>query len=1396
MIIKTQQTQPRSANVISKSKVLERRRYEQEERSFNRSQAEEELKYLQEQYASGKKLNPQQIEQLKQSQEYDVEYYDDQKTIKSIKSKPVKYSARWRTGRDDQYDYYYPVQMKFDEKGNLVEKKEYQLDSRSDKGRRDTKPFISKEETYDPYGWKTSERFYKTRDWDNQLVKEYRYESGQLTYKQNWGTNFTPSKPTGTESGTNNPEYKPTINSQFRQKNGGVEYFDPNKGKWISSKLPEKSTGTPIYTATIGGKTYQTSNKEFLEQKQAEYTQEYKSVWEKKYSETTGKIVQKRKQELESQGKQVFIVEQSPKAYSQSLNAFGKETGQSEVDLGNDRVALIVPTKRTQDNPETLSQTIEISLGEKFGKKEPQKETWSLTAPLVEVRPEQKKESIGSALLGGVKGGYDAVMFPFTTVENMYAKERKKFGDKDIVANIGNYGTAMEKAGNEIYSKGGINYIGGVAVGGTGKTIKFVGGALERPLTTATQFAIIHGGIETIAGGIIGTTGKILPEVATKPFFTKAVNVGTTGLLIGGAMTPEILKSDDPVREGLTTGFSFALITGLYKLGSGAKQSLFPEKETVTVTTKTPKTKKVTLEKTVKVGKESNYNIERKPFSEVTGELGKGLKKTYPREMVQQSATESKFVTKAKSGIKKPQVTVTQKAPPSKKVLRDKFDNEAVNKYIDSIEKVKPSSEELLKLSQTNPRGKVTVSTGIGEKGLTKYKYTTVSVGRKDYTSLYNQQESLVVSPKGRTSVVRKISAGGNLQGTYNLKPEINLSKFDRKNVLIAEKPPKVQRGKYYSEGGAEFSDAKTIKIKQQTLGTASESKIVGGRLVKKSFVGGAEGQLTQQAKATPQVTTTAIGTPPTEKFTFKYGTQSDLNRLSSPYNTPNRYVRKMGLTFSGAEKLKPVGREVQKEYKKADLHFVENKPKYVEGSRVEPPIKQVKSAPYEKISKISQSVEPPVVEQIKMQESSASGTFKIERLGKVDALKQKVIQLKDTVVSKIKRTPVEPETQFLKDFRFTVENSEPARRSFIETHKIFFEQKWKPQDYSYKWSKSTPIDTVMDKRTAQLQAQIDKYNPDAQGSGKDALGKAFDYRQNYVAPPETMVDTPIQIGSAQVPKVETSLIPMQEKIGTSVLNTLQYRTPVSEINLGSVVAIKSLNVGKSNIKTEQTPFSVTRSEIKSDTKTDIKTGTKVKSDILSKVKTDVISKVDTKVNIKVDTKTETKVDTKVETKVDTKVDTKIETKVKTPTRVLTPTRVKIPDRTEIEYPTPKFGGESQKKSGGFQVFVKSKGRFGLVGTFDNPREAILKGKSIVQKTASASFKVEGPRPDIERSAMQLLPRNIFTRSKKDSEVFVQRREERISSGGELAEITFKGLNVLKQQKGRRNLNRFNIFGR
>lgn len=109
-----------------------------------------------------------------------------------------------------------------------------------------------------------------------------------------------------------------------------------------------------------------------------------------------------------------------------------------------------------------------------------------------------------------------------------------------------------------------------------------------------------------------------------------------------------------------------------------------------------------------------------------------------------------------------------------------------------------------------------------------------------------------------------------------------------------------------------------------------------------------------------------------------------------------------------------------------------------------------------------------------------------------------------------------------------------------------------------------------------------------------------------------------------------------------------------------------------------------------------------------------------------------------------------------------------------------------------FTTFVRRRGKFEAVGSFENVEEAARIGSNIAKGTAAASFKVVGPG-GVVTGVLRGLNQAVFRKSKREPGVIVERRKARIDTPGELGEITFKGIAATRRSKSKNPLS--NIFG-
>jgi len=112
-------------------------------------------------------------------------------------------------------------------------------------------------------------------------------------------------------------------------------------------------------------------------------------------------------------------------------------------------------------------------------------------------------------------------------------------------------------------------------------------------------------------------------------------------------------------------------------------------------------------------------------------------------------------------------------------------------------------------------------------------------------------------------------------------------------------------------------------------------------------------------------------------------------------------------------------------------------------------------------------------------------------------------------------------------------------------------------------------------------------------------------------------------------------------------------------------------------------------------------------------------------------------------------------------------------------------GSEPDRSESLFSVIVGKKGRVVYFEKRDlNLSEAIEFGRSSVESTAAASFRIV-PDEDTDSSYLDEIKSRLgrkFRKAKKEEDVFVQKREFRISSFGEKQDITFKGISSKRKK--------------
>jgi len=237
----------------------------------------------------------------------------------------------------------------------------------------------------------------------------------------------------------------------------------------------------------------------------------------------------------------------------------------------------------------------------------------------------------------------------------------------------------------------------------------------------------------------------------------------------------------------------------------------------------------------------------------------------------------------------------------------------------------------------------------------------------------------------------------------------------------------------------------------------------------------------------------------------------------------------------------------------------------------------------------------------------------------------------------------------------------------------------------------------------------------------------------------------------------------------------------------GSKVFGAPILIEKPAIKTEiLTP---TRIEIAPRTETPTITRTYTPTKAITKTPTITETKTPTITITETPTRTITR--TRTETKTDTETITKTPTKTETP---FVPPPSFPPVNTPPARPPflpPAFGFKPRESivQESYTVEVRRRGVFQDIGTETTKERAFFKGALIVGTTASASLRVtKGGSPIF--GGQYLNPRQFY-KSRKEPGVFIERREKRIKSPGELAEITFKGIATQKQRRARG----FSVFG-
>lgn len=106
-----------------------------------------------------------------------------------------------------------------------------------------------------------------------------------------------------------------------------------------------------------------------------------------------------------------------------------------------------------------------------------------------------------------------------------------------------------------------------------------------------------------------------------------------------------------------------------------------------------------------------------------------------------------------------------------------------------------------------------------------------------------------------------------------------------------------------------------------------------------------------------------------------------------------------------------------------------------------------------------------------------------------------------------------------------------------------------------------------------------------------------------------------------------------------------------------------------------------------------------------------------------------------------------------------------------------------------FSVEVRRRGKFSSIGKTKNLINAFNLGDEELDKTAAASFRIRNIKTKqiVENGLIDLLLPQRISRSKKEVGVFIEERGKRISTFGELQQITFKGIEARRGRRSNRS---------
>lgn len=188
----------------------------------------------------------------------------------------------------------------------------------------------------------------------------------------------------------------------------------------------------------------------------------------------------------------------------------------------------------------------------------------------------------------------------------------------------------------------------------------------------------------------------------------------------------------------------------------------------------------------------------------------------------------------------------------------------------------------------------------------------------------------------------------------------------------------------------------------------------------------------------------------------------------------------------------------------------------------------------------------------------------------------------------------------------------------------------------------------------------------------------------------------------------------------------------------------------------------------------------KTSSDTIQSQKQESAQIIDTLQVPKLDVATLQKTDTLQELKTTPDIKTRSNLFIKGQLR---PGIIAQPSKKIIPKPFRTYADE-KRKGGIFTAEVRRKGTFYEIGKYETPEKAFTAAKIRVSSTPAASLRVKNIYGEAVKKPLGL-GANQFFRSKKEPGVFIERKEKRIKSAGELLGITSKGLATLKSRRAK-----------